>query len=168
LHHFPKKDELVVSALEYVFELRLREMSAAIAEPPSGSREHRLGVLIDAMWPMFKGPTFYAWLELVVASRTDPALNDAVRAASERFGEGFRIGFGALLDWPAGHEDKLNDLIGVVFGQLESMALERVLYAASAIDPPEFVRGLETTKRVTAALVRDLDLAERVEKTEEV
>jgi hypothetical protein len=48
------------------------------------------------------------------------------------------------------------------------MALDRVLYAASAIDPPEFVRGLETTKRVTAALVRDLDLAERVEKTEEV
>ena len=107
LHHFPKKDELVVSALEHVFELRLAEMSAAIAEPPSGSREHRLAVLIDAMWPMFKGPTFYAWLELVVASRTDPALNDAVRAASVRFGEGFRIGLAALLDWPADREDQL-------------------------------------------------------------
>ena len=51
LHHFPKKDELVVSALEYVFELRLAEMSAAIADPPSGSREHRLAVLIDTIWP---------------------------------------------------------------------------------------------------------------------
>ncbi len=94
LHHFPRKDELVVSALEHVFELRLRDLSVAIAEPPSGSREHRLAAIIDAMWPMFKGPTFYAWLELVVASRTDPALNDAVRAASERFGEGFSIGLG--------------------------------------------------------------------------
>src|SRR5580693_4677495 len=52
LHHFPKKDELVVSALEHVFELRLSEMSAAVAERPSGSRRHRIAMLIDAMWPM--------------------------------------------------------------------------------------------------------------------
>src|SRR5271167_1148497 len=50
LHHFPKKDELVVSALEHLFELRLNGMRASIAEPPSGSREHRLAVLIDRMW----------------------------------------------------------------------------------------------------------------------
>jgi len=166
LHHFPKKDELVVNALEHVFELRLTEMSAAIAEPPSGSREHRLEVLIDAMWPMFKGPTFYAWLELVVASRTDPALNDAVRAASIRFGEGFRVGLGALLDWPPGREDRLQDLVFVVFGQLEALALERVLFAPGEIDPPEFVRGLETAKRVSAAIVRELDGSERTEKRE--
>ena len=149
-----------------MFELRLSEMSAAIAEPPSGSREHRLAVVIDTMWPMFKGPTFYAWLELVVASRTDPALNDAVRAASARFGEGFRVGLAALLDWPAGREDLLEDLIGIVFGQLEALALERVLFAPAEIDPPEFVRGLETAKRVSAALVRELDLPERIEKQE--
>jgi hypothetical protein len=112
------------------------------------------------MWPMFKGPTFYAWLELVVASRTDPALNDAVRAASVRFGEGFRVGLAALLDWPADRRDQLEDLISVVFGQLEALALERVLFAPGEIDPPEFVRGLETTKRVSAALVRELDLNE--------
>jgi AcrR family transcriptional regulator len=157
LHHFPKKDELVVSALEHVFELRLAEMSAAIAEPPSGSREHRLTMVLDAMWPMFKGPTFYAWLELVVASRTDPALNDAVREASVRFGEGFRVGLAALLDWPEDRQDKLEDLISIVFGQLEAMALERVLFAPGEIDPPEFVRGLETAKRVSAAIVRELD-----------
>jgi AcrR family transcriptional regulator len=168
LHHFPKKDELVVSALVHVFELRLAEMSAAIAEPPTGSREHRLAVVIDTMWPMFKGPTFYAWLELVVASRTDPALNDAVRAASRRFGEGFKIGLGALLDWPVAHEDQLGDLIGVIFGQLEALALERVLFAPSAIDPPEFLRGLETAKRVSAALVRELDRSEPIGKREAV
>jgi AcrR family transcriptional regulator len=157
LHHFPRKDELVVSALEHVFELRLRDLSVAIAEPPPGNREHRLAAIIDSMWPMFKGPTFYAWLELVVASRTDPALNHAVRAASERFGEGFRIGLAALLDWPVDREDKLLDLINVIFGQLEAMALDRVLFAADEIDPPEFVHGLETAKRLSAAIVRELD-----------
>jgi AcrR family transcriptional regulator len=156
LHHFPKKDELVVSALEHVFELRLREMSAAVAEPPSGSRADRIAALIDAMWPMFKGPTFYAWLELVVASRTDPALSQAVRAASMRFGEGFRVGLSALLDWPEDQQDRLEDLIGVVFGQLEAMALERVLFAPGEGDPPEFMRGLETAKRISVAMVREL------------
>jgi len=157
LHHFPKKDELVVSALEHVFELRLSEMSAAVAEPPSGNRAHRMAVLIDAMWPLFKGPTFCAWLELVVASRTDPALNEAVRVASVRFAEGFRAGFGALLDWPGEHQERLDDLIGVVFGQLEALALERVLFAPDEIDPPEFVRGLEVAKRVSVAMVREIE-----------
>ena len=164
LHHFPKKDELVVSALEHVFELRLSEMSAAIAERPSGSRERRIAMLIDAMWPMFKGPTFCAWLELVVASRTDPALNDAVRAACVRFGEGFRVGLGALLDWPDDQQDKLQDLISIVFGQLEALALERVLFGPGEIDPPEFARGLETTKRVSIAMVRQQDASDGIEK----
>jgi AcrR family transcriptional regulator len=156
LHHFPKKDELVVSALEHVFELRLSEMRAAIAEPPPGNREDRIATLIDAMWPGFKGPTFYAWLELVVASRTDPALNDAVRAAGERFAKGFKAGLGAILDWPADREDRLDDLMWIVFGQLESMAMERVLFEGE-IDPPEFVRALQTTKRICAAIARELD-----------
>jgi hypothetical protein len=151
-----------------VFELRLREMSAAIAEPPSGSREHRLAVVIDAMWPMFKGPTFYAWLELVVASRTDPALNDAVREASVRFGTGFRIGLAALLDWPADREDKLQDLISIIFGQLEALALERVLFAPDEVDSPEFERGLETAKRVSASIVRELDSSEGIAQQEVV
>jgi AcrR family transcriptional regulator len=168
LHHFPKKDELVVRALEHVFELRLSEMSAAIAEPPSGSRAHRLAVIIDTMWPMFKGPTFYAWLELVVASRTDPALNDAVRVASAGFGERFRVGMAALLDWPDDRQDKLHEVISIVFGQLEALALERVLFAPGAIDPPDFVRALETTKRVCAAIVRELDSSDRIEKREAV
>src|SRR5258707_2996159 len=60
LHHFPRKDELVVSALEHVFELRLVEMSAAIAGPPSGNPEHRLAVVIDTKWAMFKRTTFYS------------------------------------------------------------------------------------------------------------
>jgi AcrR family transcriptional regulator len=157
LHHFPKKDDLVVGALEHVFEQRLSEMRAAVTEPPSGSREHRLAVLIDTMWPIFKGPTFYAWLELVVASRTDHALNDAVRVASLRFGEGLRVGLGALLDWPADQEDQLHDLASLVIARLQALALERTLFAPGATDPPEFVRGVETLKRVSAALVRELD-----------
>jgi hypothetical protein len=145
-----------MSALEDLFELRLSGMRAAALAPPSGSREHRMAVLIDRIWPMFKGPTFYAWLELVVAGRTDPALDDAVRAASLRFMERLRAGLGALLDWPADREDKLHDLVGLLIRQLEALALQRVLFAPGESDPANFVHALETLKRVSAPLVREL------------
>jgi hypothetical protein len=102
----------------------------------------------------------------VVASRTDHALNDAVRAASDRFGQGFHIGLAALLDWPADRQDRLRDLIGIMFGQLESLALERVLYTPGEIDPPEFLRALETAKEVSVAIVRELDSSEPIENRE--
>jgi hypothetical protein len=41
-----------------------------------------------------------------------------------------------------------------------------VLFAPGEIDPPEFVRSLETAKRVSAAIVRELDSSERIEKRE--
>jgi len=84
-------------------------------------------------------------------SRAAPILR-----STTRFGEGFRAGLGALLDWPADQQDKLRDLISVVFGQLEALALDRVLFAPGEIDPPEFVRGLETAKRVSVAMVQEL------------
>jgi AcrR family transcriptional regulator len=164
MHHFPKKDDLVVSALEHVFELRLSEMRAAVAKPPPGTREDHVAVLIDAIWPLFKGPTFYAWLELVVAGRTDPALKVAVSAASLRFWEQLRVGLGTLLDWPTDREDKLYGLLDVVVGQLEAMALERTLLSPGETDSPRLVRRLGSAKRVSAALVRDLDSSDPIEK----
>lgn len=158
LHHFPKKDELVVSALEHVLVLRLTELAHAVAEPPPGNREARLLLLIDKMWPIFKGPTFYAWLELVVASRTDPALNEAVAAVSERFGQGFAQNFGEVLQWPPDREAELLELISLLFCHFESLAMERVLTATDDSDSPEFMRALGTLKKLAAHLLKSANL----------
>ncbi len=76
------------------------------------------------LWPQFKGPTFYAWLE--VASRTDAALREAVRGASNRFMQGvhevFKVLFGITSD--AGYTEPLEIII---FGMLEALALELYL-----------------------------------------
>jgi AcrR family transcriptional regulator len=160
LHHFPKKDELVVSALEHVLALRLTELVHAVAEPPPGDRKARLLSLIDKMWPIFKGPTFYAWLELVVASRTDPALNEAVAAVSERFGQGFVQNFGEVLGWPSDREAELLELISVLFCHFESLAMERVLSATDDSDSPEFMRAIDTLKKLASHLLRSANLPE--------
>jgi AcrR family transcriptional regulator len=153
LHHFPTKDELVVSALDYVFDLRADEFHGAVADIPPGSTEDRLRWLIDLNWRAFKGPTFYAWLELVVASRTDETLKDPVRSASERLVDRVERGFAGILDWPEGRSEELGELIGLIFGQLEALALERVLFASDEEDPPGFRRAIETLKNLACSIL---------------
>ncbi len=165
LHHFPKKDELVISALEHVFALRLAQMREMSAERPSGSLAKRMMALVDALWPFFKGPTFYAWLELVVASRTEPALNEAVHDASARFGDGLMDGFSRMLEWPADRRADLSEIIWVIFGQLESLGLERILLPADDPDPPEFLRAIAMIKRLAAILIADMGLDETSRET---
>ncbi len=83
LHHFGTKTELVVAAAEYIFELRLDEFRQAIGALPPNERHAR--VVIDLLWTIISGPTFYAWLELTVAARTDPELRAALVSFQRRF-----------------------------------------------------------------------------------
>ena len=150
LHHYRRKEELVVSALEYVFELRLIRFSQVAGELPADPEE-RVKALVDLLWPQFKGPTFYAWLELVVASRTDAALREAVRAASHRFFQGvheiFKLLFG--LDGDAGHTEPLEIII---FGMLEALALERVLCTSELDENEKLEPSLKLVKVIAGAL----------------
>ena len=77
LHHFPTKAELVTGAIEHLFARRHREFREAFARVPAGA--DRYAAAIDILWTMVSGPTFHAWLELAVASRTDPELRYAVQ-----------------------------------------------------------------------------------------
>jgi AcrR family transcriptional regulator len=153
LHHFPTKDELVVKALEYVLGLRAAEVRALSQGLAPGDPVERLHGLIDLLWPVFKGPTFYAWLELVVASRTDPTLREPVRAAGRQLTERVLHGFGSILDWPHGHEEELFALIDLIFGQLEALALERELFSEASDDPPEFVRAIAWLKKLATTIL---------------
>ncbi len=68
------------------FGLRLEDFGQAFAQVPAET--DRRPIAVDLMWSMFQGRVFHAWLELVVASRTDEALREALqgneRALSER------------------------------------------------------------------------------------
>lgn len=147
LHHFPFKQDLVVRALEHVFALRLEQFVQAAAELPA-SLDARIDALIDLLWPAFKGPAFYAWLELVVASRTDAPLRDAVRRASENFAEGVNRVFVAMFglnDAPA-YTD--NPMVFAIFGLLESLALERALYTSEEEEQRTFRPAVEYIKTI--------------------
>ena len=82
LHHYPTKESLVGAAVEHLLTQRVTELQARLFAAPAGVLD-----LEDAagfLWKVYTGDTFYAWLELVVAARTDDDLRAIVAALDER------------------------------------------------------------------------------------
>ena len=124
LHHFPTKAALVTAAVEHVFELRRAEFRAALARLPSSA--DRRAAAIDLLWTMVSGPTFYAWLELLVAARTDRELAQAVSEVDRHFGDAIRDTFREL--FPALATGGLDELIpSFTFAVLQGIALGEVV-----------------------------------------
>ena len=82
LHHFPTKAELVTSAVDHLFRRRREEFLRAFHERPAG--QDPAEAAIDILWSMVSGPTFYVWLELTVAARTEAELREPVAALTRR------------------------------------------------------------------------------------
>ena len=156
VHHFRHKGELVIGALEHICARRLAELEFAFEELPIGGLEFRLETLIDLMWAAFRGPSFYAWLELLVASRTEPILRVAVRETNHRLAMGIRTAFAKFLDdglAPPDRAERLARVVEIAFGRLESMALERALLDADEPDPPDLIRSLDDLKRTAREIL---------------
>ncbi|MEM6989876.1 MAG: TetR/AcrR family transcriptional regulator [Myxococcota bacterium] len=82
LHHFPNRNVLMGAVLRHVLQLRFAEFRDAVKRVPDGPE--RLAPIIEATWRGISADTsFLPWLELVVASRSDPELAAVVRESAE-------------------------------------------------------------------------------------
>ena len=124
LHHFPTKAELVTSAVEHLFDRRHQEFVRAFRERPV--EQDPAEAAIDILWSMISGPTFYAWLELVVAARTDPELREPVAALTARLTAVVEQTFRELFPAPAAMNPFYEVAPRFAFALLDGLALERV------------------------------------------
>jgi AcrR family transcriptional regulator len=85
LHHFPTKAELVAAAVEHLTRRIGDDLQREAAHLPPDA--DRVAAAIDLVWSRFATPLFPAWLELLVASRTDPELRKHLEAVEERLGQ---------------------------------------------------------------------------------
>jgi AcrR family transcriptional regulator len=85
LHHYPTKESLVAAAVEHLLSQRVTELSARLAAAPAGVLDLKEAAVF--LWKVYTGDTFYAWLELVVTSRTDEDLRKIMVALDERLVE---------------------------------------------------------------------------------
>ena len=81
LHHYPTKDALVLAALEEVLVRRVQGFEQDL----DAIDIQDLRVLMTTFWAALRGPTFHAWLELAIASRTHPPLAEELHALMKRF-----------------------------------------------------------------------------------
>ncbi len=124
LHHFPTKAELVTRAVEHLFARRHGEFREAFARVPAGA--DRYAAAIDLLWTMFSGPTFQAWLELAVASRTDPELHAAVQDLTGRLRTLVTDTFRELFGDPPADDRFFAVAPRFAFALLDGLALERI------------------------------------------
>jgi AcrR family transcriptional regulator len=124
VYHYPTKAALVAAAVEHLLQRRYQELQQLFAEqlPRAGGP----GAAIDLLWRMFEGPTFAAWLEFVVASRTDPELHAAVVRQSEPFVNS--VGEALRKYLPEAAWNPVLRKPDFVFALLDGLALARILY----------------------------------------
>ncbi|MCC7111854.1 MAG: TetR/AcrR family transcriptional regulator [Deltaproteobacteria bacterium] len=146
LHHFPTKQDLVSTAVEYVLDRRNAAFVQRFASSLPPRRDERfVEALMQALWTEVDGPLFYAWLELVVASRTDPELRTRVGKIAERWTEttdlGFREIFG-LPRQPGRHPHALAPIFS--FMVLNGLALEKLARPHASDVEKRVLRALKT------------------------
>jgi AcrR family transcriptional regulator len=83
LHHFPSKIDIVRAAVEHLHSKRLKAFRKAIDKLPRD--ETRVRRALEAYFEHVKHPMYVAFLELWIASRTDPELQAILKPAQEAF-----------------------------------------------------------------------------------
>jgi hypothetical protein len=113
---------LLTNAVEHLFQLMFNEMKEKVGRLSNAN--DRRAAAIDLSWEIAGGPLSTAWIELVVASRTDSYLRGAVTGVNDRMAEFIDQSFKELFPRPEGAGDDYELIPQMVILILEAMALE--------------------------------------------
>jgi AcrR family transcriptional regulator len=145
LHHFPTKEHLVTLAVRHVLAKRLDEFRAAFAALPEGADKHTAAISI--LWEMMSSRTFYAWLELVVAARTDAGLRATIAAIDGQFVDQARATTLEFFSPVPGREQSFDTNPLFALAMLQGLALDRIVWGA---EDPRIGKLLHKMKAVAA------------------
>jgi AcrR family transcriptional regulator len=121
-HHYPTKHDLVVAAIEQLFDAHLDEFTRTFRAVPAEGRT--LDRAVGVLWDVVSGPTYAAVLEVVVASRTDDELRAVVHAVAARL----ERSVAELLLWFApdlGDLDAARSVVDLAFALVQGAAVSR-------------------------------------------
>jgi AcrR family transcriptional regulator len=129
VHHFPAKEDLVLAALDHLLTRRIREFEATFARLPADQRSP--GNAMRLLYEHCFRDTFAAWLELVVASRTDPALHERFVQVEGRFFDNALATFRAMFPNAAADQNFARIALRLAFSVLDGLALNRIIDAST-------------------------------------
>lgn len=142
LHHFPTKAELVTTAVDHLITRRNAEFRAAFTQLPAET--NRAAAAVDLLWSIVSGPTFFAWLELMVAARTDSELRPIVAELAERFAQTVQRTFADIFPRPTSAGPRFDIAPHFAFAVLQGLALENTVLREHARESQviEILKGL--------------------------
>jgi AcrR family transcriptional regulator len=146
LHHYPAKSALMAAAVNHLFERRHALLRAAIKKVPAGGDRLRMG--LETLWSIYSTDAHAAWMELVIAGRTDPELQaHLLEVDAKLVAEGNRT-CAELLGVPA---DKpwVSSVTRMVLALFEGLALNRAL----GVDDEERKRVLVAFEMLVSSAV---------------
>jgi len=145
-HHYPTKRDLVVAAVERLFDQHARRFTDAFRQVPEPERT--LDRAVEALWEIAAEPTFAAVLEVVVASRTDDELRSivhAVAAALEHTVIDLLLWFSPEID----DRDAARRIVSFAFALFQGAAVARI---EGFGDPDEVMASAAALAPFAAAL----------------
>jgi len=124
LHHYPRKEDLVIASVEHLFRLRLQEFGKIFASVPADT--DRRPFAVELLWKMVQGPVFFAWLELVVAARTDKLLREALIEMTTRFQADIQVYFKEIFG-PSPLSTDFDLIPSFIFALMDGMAMRGII-----------------------------------------
>ncbi|MBW2524446.1 MAG: TetR/AcrR family transcriptional regulator [Deltaproteobacteria bacterium] len=121
VHHYPTKASLVAAAIERLFARRHEEFRRSLARQPDLDRA------FGRLWTLYRGPTLEAWMELLIAARTDPPLRDKLAQVDERFFAEAQLTCRRLVGVDEGHDEMVAALTRMILSVFDGLALNRML-----------------------------------------
>ncbi|ALG12750.1 TetR/AcrR family transcriptional regulator [Kibdelosporangium phytohabitans] len=147
-HHFTTKAELMVAAVEHLFQRLRDEVTGSLVAPPGPQRVHEA---IELLWRGFSGKLSTAALELWVAARTDEELRRSMLPVDRALGRStldiYREAAG--VDVP---DEKLETLYWLTVNLTRGLALDAMIGG----DPARRARLLDEWKAIAAAAYHDV------------
>ena len=132
LHHFPNKAELMSAAIEHVIVCRTEEVKAHFVSMRAS--DEPVSTFIDILWEQLQTGVFYAWLELVVAARSDELLREKLLEVSRRFDQDVTN----TIQQAFGLSHEVAQIIRmagqVIFASVEGLSTSKIIYQDSRND----------------------------------
>ena len=126
VHHFPRKQDLVVAAVAHLAARRAAELRRRAEAVPDASGADRFDALLDLVAEAFGGPLFDAALELWVAARTDAQLHRSLYQFERVAGRGLASLWREVAGDLANHE-RFDALLELTMHMARGMALQKIL-----------------------------------------
>lgn len=120
-HHYPTRDDLVVAAVERLFDTEARRFVERFEALPAERRNFDEGIGI--LWEIVSDRTYPAILEMIVAGRTDPELRVVVHGVAAKLERTVADLLGSLFPDVAGDEGTARVLIDLAFSLVQGAAV---------------------------------------------